>query len=108
MRDPGLQPERTALAWSRTTLSMLVTAAISLKSGAQLHGPEISIFGSCLLIGFVFTCMLGKARRNAMLHTGAAISPSGFFIATMAIAALASSVAVMAVLVRKLSLPLSF
>ncbi|MFI8220635.1 DUF202 domain-containing protein [Streptomyces sp. NPDC085932] len=35
-RDPGLQPERTRLAWRRTTLSGTVVAVLAVKT--TLHG----------------------------------------------------------------------
>ncbi|MFI1539036.1 DUF202 domain-containing protein [Streptomyces anandii] len=36
VRDPGLQPERTRLAWRRTTLSSTVAAVLAVR--ASLHG----------------------------------------------------------------------
>lgn len=42
VRDPGLQPERTRLAWRRTTLSGTVAAVLAMKNA--LHGG-ISVVG---------------------------------------------------------------
>ncbi len=54
--DAGLQPERTHLAWGRTALSLVVTAAIFLRWFPH-HGPIIltlvtAALGSALAITF--------------------------------------------------------
>lgn len=105
MKDPGLQTERTFLAWSRTALSMLVAAAISLKSGSELHRLEIVTAGACLLIAAIFAQVTGMTRRNEILHTTAVISPSGFLIMALSMGALTSGLVVIAVLLQKLLLP---
>lgn len=40
--DPGLQPERTTLAWGRTSLALVVTGSILLR-WAHVHGPLVVI-----------------------------------------------------------------
>lgn len=47
--DPGLQPERTSLAWTRTTVALMVASTVLLR-WAHLYGPYIvgvSIFLMC-------------------------------------------------------------
>ncbi|MFE9677963.1 DUF202 domain-containing protein [Streptomyces sp. NPDC006259] len=56
-RDPGLQPERTRLAWRRTTLSSTVATVLGVK--AALHGgasaPAVVACAACcgLWLGFL-------------------------------------------------------
>ena len=65
--DPGLQPQRTALAWTRTGLSVLVNAVVVLRSGVQADQPFILGLGFVLLIAAAFAVGCGgwRARRLA-------------------------------------------
>jgi hypothetical protein len=62
-RDPGLQPERTRLAWRRTTLTGAVVAVLAVKSalhgGAQAPGIVAAALCAALWLGF-----LGLAHRR--------------------------------------------
>ncbi|MYR47412.1 DUF202 domain-containing protein [Streptomyces sp. SID5910] len=62
-RDPGLQPERTRLAWRRTTLSGTVVAVLAAK--AALHaGPTPSALVATALCCALWLGFLGIAHRR--------------------------------------------
>lgn len=63
VRDPGLQPERTRLAWRRTTLSGTVAAVLAMKTA--LHGG-ISVAGGlvCALCCGLWLGFLALAHRR--------------------------------------------
>ncbi|MFE0632100.1 DUF202 domain-containing protein [Streptomyces sp. NPDC058864] len=80
-RDPGLQPERTRLAWRRTTLAFAVAALLAVHE-AVLHGVSpagLLGLGLCALAWLAFTVTaqrritaLGSARPAVMPHGTAA------------------------------------
>jgi uncharacterized membrane protein YidH (DUF202 family) len=63
--DPGLQPQRTALAWTRTGLSVLLNAAVVLRSGVQADQPFLLALGMVLLVAAAVAVACGgwRARR---------------------------------------------
>lgn len=64
-RDPGLQPERTRLAWRRTTLSGTVTAVLAVKTA--LHTGTDAGFAVCALCCVLWLAFLRLAQRR--IHT---------------------------------------
>ncbi|MFE1287914.1 DUF202 domain-containing protein [Streptomyces sp. NPDC058751] len=73
-RDPGLQPERTRLAWRRTTLSCTVVAVLAAKAAPQERGSAAGI------LAFAFCCVLWLAflaLAHHRIRTLAAAGPTG-------------------------------
>ena len=92
--DTGLQPERTDLAWGRTTLSLVVAAAIFLR-----WLPHHGWFIGTLVAAAIFTTMgisISRKRRYRRAVHGIrdeAIAPD-----TASTAALAASVVTLSLL----------
>lgn len=76
-RDPGLQPERTSLAWGRTVLGYLVVATVCLKT-APLAGNS-AVFSALVYLGVAVLVALRRTprydRHLRQMHTGRSRPP---------------------------------
>ncbi len=82
-RDPGLQPERTRLAWRRTTLSCTVVAVLAVKLAVQdettprgLAGLALSALAWVLFLVVAHRRIrsLDAARPRPLTHRGALLA----------------------------------
>lgn len=64
-RDPGLQPERTRLAWRRTTLACTVAAVLAARQAIHNGGTATGLTGTAL-IALVWLGFLGVAHRRVL------------------------------------------
>ncbi|MFJ6534302.1 DUF202 domain-containing protein [Microbacterium sp. NPDC091662] len=67
--DPGLQPERTELAWRRTALAIAIGSLVSLRIFPLLLPPAFAVWGFVPgAAGLVAACALWFAARRRQLR----------------------------------------
>ncbi|MEW2495689.1 DUF202 domain-containing protein [Streptomyces nodosus] len=72
-RDPGLQPERTRLAWRRTTLSNTVAAVLAARAALRTGtAAGLAVVSLCCLLWLGF---LALAHLRIRLLTAADAGP---------------------------------
>ncbi|MFF8969241.1 DUF202 domain-containing protein [Streptomyces sp. NPDC014995] len=71
-RDPGLQPERTRLAWQRTALSSTAAAVLAVKTALHGGASAAGIVVCALCCGLWLAFLLLAHRRIRVLASTAA------------------------------------
>ncbi|MFC7844170.1 DUF202 domain-containing protein [Streptomyces sp. NPDC001046] len=69
-RDPGLQPERTRLAWRRTTLSGTVAAVLAARTVLRGGASAPGIVAAALCCGLWLVLLAVAHRRIRALAAG--------------------------------------
>lgn len=90
--DPGLQPERTALAWSRTAMALAVNALLSMRAGLVAGEPWLVVVGVLLFAASGGAIAIGTARRRQLAGDRLVITPPRGALAGVALATLLASI----------------
>jgi uncharacterized membrane protein YidH (DUF202 family) len=91
-RDPGLQPERTLLAWRRTNLCLVAIGLLLVRGGVHEH-RAVLLSGACVvvLVGGALTLIVHWRQDD--LTARASPPPLWLFRATTALVVFATVVA---------------
>lgn len=65
-RDPGLQPERTALSWHRTAFSSLVLALLTTRSGVCRGEIILVLLGGLATLSSLALVIISLRRQHLM------------------------------------------
>ncbi len=74
-RDAGLQPERTALAWTRTACGLLLNAVLTLRVGWVEESTSVVAMSCILLLAAAGVFVAGRARRIQLVAGDDSIPP---------------------------------
>ncbi|MFD9453252.1 DUF202 domain-containing protein [Streptomyces sp. NPDC059985] len=74
VRDAGLQPERTRLAWRRTTLACSVVAVLAVRQAMRGTGSPTEVVGAAVTV-LIWVAFLWVAHRR--MRELAAARPRG-------------------------------
>ncbi|MDQ0892943.1 DUF202 domain-containing protein [Agromyces ramosus] len=89
--DPGLQPERTALSWSRTALALAVNALLSMRAGLVAGEPWLVAVGAVLFASSGVAVAIGTVRRRQLSGDRLVITPPRGALVGVAVATLVAS-----------------
>ena len=98
VRDLGLQVERTALAWHRTGLSVVVNALLVVRSGVEHRSNAIVALGVMLMLAACAVMLFGAWRKRELTQSSSPLVPPLAAFQVVTIVVLLTSLAALPVI----------
>ena len=83
-RDPALQPERTALAWKRTALAMLVNGALLVRAAVNSGSSHLALLALLVVLAALSMFRIGAHRQHALASVAPPSPHAGLLVLTVA------------------------
>lgn len=74
--DPGLQPQRTALAWARTAVAAGTNGLLLLRAGIVGGDRAVTALAVGVLAGALLMVALSHRRRSRLASHGSGATPT--------------------------------
>lgn len=100
MKDPGLQPERTALAWKRTALSMAISSGLFFKLSLDSGSLAISFVAGIFMVSALLIFFASAVRGQQLISNNEIQSPASSLIAGATVVSLVCSCLTVALLIK--------
>ncbi|WP_439670757.1 DUF202 domain-containing protein [Cupriavidus necator] len=81
--DPGVQPERTGLAWRRTALSMLLNGALLVRSAMEAQSVVLRCVSALVVVGALFMYAMSWYRDRSLMRVAVPRSPHAAIMRTV-------------------------
>jgi uncharacterized membrane protein YidH (DUF202 family) len=94
--DPGAQPERTALAWSRTTLSLIAAGLLCVRFAPSAPAAALAAAAVCGAISLqIRRAHEQHGRRHRRLTSGIRVADPGSILLATAVTILLGLIGVL-------------
>lgn len=95
--DRGLQAERTALAWKRTALAMLVNGALLLRAAVDSASSRLAFVALLIVLAALLMFRTGSHRQHSLANLQPRAPHAGLLMLTIAAVWLACGAAVIVI-----------
>jgi uncharacterized membrane protein YidH (DUF202 family) len=94
-RDPGLQAERTSLAWNRTGMALCANGLLALRAGLTGQRPGTTLLAAVILAASALVMLAASWRKRRLCDGDVRQVPAALMAGVVAAGGLACAASVL-------------